>query len=96
MIDGGNLDITITQSETDVVISIKDSGEGIHIVHKKRVTEPFFTTKVYGTGLGLSLAQKAIHLHRGELVISPLASGGTEVRVFLPLSDDEPQRVLKV
>ena len=86
MIDGGNLDISITQSETYVVISIKDSGEGIHIVHKKRVTEPFFTTKVHGTGLGLSLAQKAIHLHRGELAISPLASGGTEVRVFLPLS----------
>jgi signal transduction histidine kinase len=85
MIDGGNLDISIRQSETYVVISIKDSGEGIHAVHKKRVTEPFFTTKVHGTGLGLSLAQKAIHLHLGELVISPLASGGTEVRVFLPL-----------
>jgi signal transduction histidine kinase len=69
-----------------VVISIRDSGEGIHIVHKKRVTEPFFTTNVYCTGLGLSLAQKAIHLHRGELVISPLASSGTEVAVFLPLS----------
>jgi signal transduction histidine kinase len=86
MIDGGNLDITIKQSETDVVISIRDSGEGIHIVHKKRVTEPFFTTKVYGTGLGLSLAKKAIHLHRGELVIGSLASGGTEVSVYLPLS----------
>ena len=86
MIDGGNLDITIRQSETDVVISIRDSGEGIHKVHKKRVTEPFFTTKVHGTGLGLSLAQKAIHLHRGELVISPIVSGGTEVTVYLPLS----------
>jgi signal transduction histidine kinase len=86
MVDGGNLDIRIRQSETDVVISIRDSGEGIHKVHKKRVTEPFFTTKVHGTGLGLSLAQKAIHLHRGELVISPIASGGTEVIVNLPLS----------
>jgi signal transduction histidine kinase len=86
MIDGGNLDLKISQSETDVVISIKDSGEGIHMVHKKRVTEPFFTTKVYGTGLGLSLAQKAIHLHRGELVINTVTSGGTEVIVYLPLS----------
>jgi signal transduction histidine kinase len=86
MVDGGNLDIKIRQSETDVVISIRDSGEGIHKVHKKRVTEPFFTTKVHGTGLGLSLAQKAIHLHRGELAISPIASGGTEVIVYLPLS----------
>ncbi len=85
MIDGGSLAITIKQSETDVVISIRDSGEGIHKVHKKRVTEPFFTTKVYGTGLGLSLAQKAILLHRGELVISPIATGGTEVTFHLPL-----------
>ena len=84
MLDGGNLDITLRQSETNVMISIKDSGEGIHVVHKKRVTEPFFTTKVYGTGLGLSLAQKAIHLHQGELVISTIDSGGTEVTVYLP------------
>jgi signal transduction histidine kinase len=68
-----------------VIISIKDSGEGIHTVHKKRVTEPFFTTKVYGTGLGLSLAQKAIHLHQGELVINPVTPGGTEVIIYLPL-----------
>ena len=86
MIDGGTLDMTIKQTETDVVISIRDSGQGIHVGHKKRVTEPFFTTKVYGTGLGLSLAQKAIHLHQGELVISPIASGGTEVTLYLPLS----------
>ncbi len=88
MLDGGSLDIKISQSETDVVITIRDSGEGIHVVHKKRVTEPFFTTKVYGTGLGLSLAQKAIHLHRGELVINTPTSGGTEVIVYLPLSED--------
>ncbi len=88
MVDGGNLDIKIDQSETDVVITIRDSGEGIHMVHKKRVTEPFFTTKVYGTGLGLSLAQKAIHLHQGELLINTVTSGGTEVIVHLPLSED--------
>ena len=76
MLDGGKLDISVRQSETNVMISVKDSGEGIHVVHKKRVTEPFFTTKVYGTGLGLSLAQKAIHLHQGELVISTIDSGG--------------------
>jgi signal transduction histidine kinase len=86
MVDGGTLDITVRQSETDMVISIKDSGEGIHRVHKKRVTEPFFTTKIHGTGLGLSLAQKAIHLHQGELMISPISSGGTDVTVYLPLS----------
>ena len=86
MIDGGRLDIAIRQTETEVVISIRDSGQGIHIGHKKRVTEPFFTTKVHGTGLGLSLAQKAIRLHQGTLVISPIASGGTEVTLSLPLS----------
>ncbi|MDR3629857.1 MAG: ATP-binding protein [Desulfocapsaceae bacterium] len=84
MLDGGTLGITIRQSETNVMITIRDSGEGIHVVHKKRVTEPFFTTKVYGTGLGLSLAQKAIDLHQGELVISTIASGGTEVTITLP------------
>jgi len=85
MAEGGTLSLLISREGTDVVITVRDTGAGISLTHEKRVTEPFFTTKVYGSGLGLSLAKKTVQLHGGELVVRRLDSGGTEVRILLPL-----------
>ncbi len=84
MADGGDIIISLKKRNVDLQISIKDSGVGIRQAHKKRVTEPFFTTKVYGAGLGLSLAQKAVQLHGGTLTINQHQAGGTRVIIILP------------
>lgn len=83
--EGGELSITIAEKDDYLVFSILDSGIGFRPSHQKKLTEPFFSTKVYGTGLGLSLAQKAIELHNGHLVIDRLDSGSTLVTVTLPI-----------
>ncbi len=84
MADGGDIIISLRREEDNLRISIKDSGMGIRQAYEKRVTEPFFTTKVYGAGLGLSLAQKAVQLHGGTLTISRHQTGGTNVVILLP------------
>ncbi len=84
MVDGGDIIISLKKKEDNLRISIKDSGMGIRQAYEKRVTEPFFTTKVYGAGLGLSLAQKAVQLHGGTLTISRHQTGGTNVVILLP------------
>jgi len=84
MPEGGNLEIELGVENGNVAFRIRDSGAGISIAHASRVTEPFFTTKVYGSGLGLSLAGKAVQLHGGELQINMLESGGTEAVILLP------------
>lgn len=84
MLEGGQLSITIEPQKDSVALSICDTGDGILDAHSRRVTEPFFTTKVYGTGLGLSLAQKAIDLHAGSLTFHQPETGGTEVIMQLP------------
>jgi len=89
MPDGGTLSIQLDETENSVLIKILDSGPGIAAAHEKRATEPFFTTKVYGAGLGLSLAKKSTELHGGELIIRQLDSGGTEVCMFLPLKKSD-------
>jgi len=86
MPEGGNLEIGLGVENGNVAFSIRDSGTGISIAHASRVIEPFFTTKVYGSGLGLSLANKAVQLHGGELYINMLASGGTEAVILLPVN----------
>jgi signal transduction histidine kinase len=39
-----------------VTVSVEDTGEGIPLENRQRVSEPFFTTKTHGTGIGLPLA----------------------------------------
>lgn len=84
---GGRLSITIGRHGDRVILSVLDSGLGIPAGYARRVVEPFFTTKVYGTGLGLSLAQKAVDLHAGKLDFRHPATGGTEVIMELPVAD---------
>lgn len=88
MPQGGCLAITISRQEERATLSIRDTGIGIPPGHARRVIEPFFTTKVYGTGLGLSLAQKAIDLHAGTLTFLRPDTDGTEVVVTLPALHD--------
>lgn len=83
MNEGGDIIISLEREEDNLRISIRDSGAGIRQSHEKRITEPFFTTKVYGAGLGLTLAQKAVQLHGGTIAISQQQTGGTEVVIFL-------------
>lgn len=87
MPQGGNLAITIGRQKESVTLAIRDTGIGIPAGYTRRVTEPFFTTKVYGTGLGLSLAQKAIDLHAGTLTFQQPDTDGTEVIVELPVNN---------
>jgi two-component system sensor histidine kinase HydH len=87
MENGGDLNVTVKKndSEDGVVITVVDSGCGIAGDLIKRVTDPYFTTKPDGTGLGLALAYKIIDEHGGSLQFSSTPGEGTAVEVFLPV-----------
>ncbi len=84
MPEGGALKISTSVKEEGVIIRIIDSGTGIPKAYLKRVTEPFFTTKTYGSGLGLSVAKKIVEMHGGTLTLKQGEKMGTEVEVLLP------------
>lgn len=86
MTHGGTIFISIKTTYNSVILSVRDGGDGIAREHVNRLVEPFFTTKVYGTGLGLSLAQKVVDIHKGTLNFYHPETGGTEVTIELPLS----------
>lgn len=65
-------------------ITVSDNGRGIDPQLAQRVFQPFFTTKAYGTGLGLALVQKIIVTHNGRVTATPGPIGGRIV-VTLPL-----------
>ena len=69
--DGGSVEIRLSVSEDDVVIQVIDEGPGIPPELARRVTDPFYTTRPEGTGLGLPLVHTVAELHGGFLEIVP-------------------------
>lgn len=65
--------VEVTGSGGAVEISVTDSGQGIPVEIREKITQPFFTTKEVGqgTGLGLSIATGIAQSHKGTLFIDP-------------------------
>jgi signal transduction histidine kinase/DNA-binding response OmpR family regulator len=69
-------------------IDIHDDGVGFSAAEREHATEPFYSNRTVGMGLGLAVTRQIIELHEGRLDIQPSAtdSGGC-VRLCLPLAD---------
>jgi nitrogen-specific signal transduction histidine kinase/CheY-like chemotaxis protein len=78
-----------------VKISIKDHGTGIPKNQLGRVFDPFFSTKQAGSGLGLTIAYSIIKKHEGHIEISSEINVGTEVRIYLPASQEKMARSIQ-
>jgi signal transduction histidine kinase len=78
-----------------VLIEIADTGQGMPPEVLERAFEPFFTTKPtgQGTGLGLSMAYGFVKQSGGEIVLQSEPGKGTSVRIYLPRSDAEPDKL---
>jgi signal transduction histidine kinase/DNA-binding response OmpR family regulator len=87
MPDGGELTITAKQSSGSIQVIIADTGTGIADANITLATDPFFTTKTFGTGMGLTLVKRIIKDHGGSLSIQRRESGGTKVIVQLPAAE---------
>jgi len=85
MPDGGTLTVKAVEEGEFCQITITDTGFGISEAALQHVTDPFYTTKVYGTGMGLTLVQRILTMHRGGLQLRPHANGGMIAVVTLPL-----------
>ncbi len=81
----GILDISTRTSEDGTRISFKDNGPGIKENDKKRLFEPFFSTKdEKGTGIGLSVSYKIIREHNGTIEVESSPGKGATFTVVLP------------
>lgn len=68
-----------------VYIEIEDNGMGMDDEVFNKISEPFYTTKKNGTGLGVSLSKEIINLHNGTLTYETKKDVGTKVIIKLPV-----------
>lgn len=70
-------------------ISVTDTGCGIPEHNRKKIFDPFFTSKVVGkgTGLGLSVTYGIVRAHGGTIDVESTVGSGTTFRILLPLEN---------
>ncbi|MGE4291087.1 MAG: ATP-binding protein [Desulfovibrio sp.] len=95
--EGGQLKVTTRREESQVLISVADTGQGIAKANLQKIFDPFFTTKPVGkgTGLGLSICYGIIQKMGGEISVSSVLDVGTTFHIRLPLHKDEAVRSAK-
>ena len=82
---GGQIDIVARSQAENIEIDITDNGPGIPTEYRKKIFDPFFSTKgAQGTGLGLAVTQKIVQEHGGTLTILDQSGGGAHFKVLLP------------
>jgi two-component system sensor histidine kinase HydH len=72
-LDGGHL-----------VYVVRDRGPGVPEAERERIFEPFHTTRLRGTGLGLAVARRIVDAHGGTIGVTGHPEGGAVFRVALP------------
>lgn len=84
--DGDRRELTVsTDLDRDYFeIQIADTGKGISKDKIKNIYDPFFTSKTYGPGLGLTFALKTIHSHKGMITVDSSEHMGTTFSIRLP------------
>ena len=85
--DGGKITLTLDRANSNLILKIQDTGEGIKKEDLKLIFDPFYTTKGNeGTGLGLSISYGIIKSHDGNIIIESTLGVGSTATLTLPIT----------
>lgn len=88
--EGGRLALSVRQTALDgapaVAIEVADEGPGMDDDTRRRIFDPFFSTKPTGAGLGLSVVHQIVHDHGGRVEVESAPGKGASFRVLLPVT----------
>ena len=93
MENGGLLNISAYKKDSNVFISIQDTGVGIPEENLSKIFQPFFTTKAKGQGLGLAVCKRIIESLQGSITLDSKVGKGTTVTIKLPIKRSSTQKL---
>ena len=87
---GGTVTVTATQQNSQLHLTVEDTGNGIPEELKDRIFDPFFrldksrSRELGGVGLGLALVREIVRVHNGSILVKNNANSGTTFEVIFP------------
>jgi len=85
MPSGGDLELSLMGIKENFLLLVKDTGFGIPEEIRRRIFDPYFTTKENGTGLGLALVQYIANAHDGWVDVESQKNSGSTFIFSIPL-----------
>lgn len=92
----GHILILVGREGPTLVIEVHDNGPGISPLLRENIFEAFFTTKKFGTGLGLMSVKSCVDVHGGAVEIGDSHLGGASFVVRLPDLQEVPRNSSKL
>ena len=86
MPNGGNLTVSSTRKDSQVLINVEDTGEGIPEEAKGKLFTPLFTTKSKGQGFGLAVVKRLVEAQGGTITFESELGKGTAFTIKMPLT----------
>ena len=87
--NGGNINVHVCTEDSDVCVSVSDSGQGINNEDKKHIFERFYQAsqkqEKTGSGIGLHIVSEYVRLHDGIITISDNQPQGSVFTIKLPI-----------
>ncbi len=98
MPEGGTLTLrtitAVSENSRNISLEIQDTGHGMSEETQKKLFTPDYTTKSYGTGLGMAIVRRIITVHGGDIAVESDENVGTTIRISFNedtyLTDTEP------
>lgn len=85
MPDGGTLNLRTSSAPFEkgrnISLEVQDTGHGMSEETQQNLFAPDYTTKSYGTGLGMAIVRRIVTVHGGEIAVESEESAGTTIRI---------------
>lgn len=83
--DAGTIHMRAITKDSNILVTISDTGIGIPPVYLSTIFDMFQTYKSNGTGLGLSIAKRIVEAHHGTITVESTVDVGTTFFISLPI-----------
>ena len=88
--EGGEVEVALVENNDEIVVSVRDQGQGVAREHLPRLFERFYrvdkarSRDMGGTGLGLAIVKHIAQIHGGRVSVDSVVGLGSTFRVHLP------------
>jgi len=79
-------DSRVCDEQESICVILEDNGPGLTAEQAAHIFDPFYTTKVRGTGLGMAICRRIIEEHGGQIAVEPSNGCGARISIVLPRS----------